>query len=101
MNQFNSAIDLVCASLRQFRARGIDVRASSAALENLRQSRPSAPAQALEPAPRVGALIDSPVQKVPVLRQNSPRDATGKQEALELLRASAMACQNCAHLAQA
>lgn len=125
MSEFQKAVELVETTLREYQARGIDLRASAAALEQLASLPPESPARVPEaeaPAPRPTARKDETVkgdslfaeQTKPAARkpgaapvvviapagaasQLAPIDGT-KAERLAAMRGPVLACTNCPHL---
>ncbi len=94
MSQSQTAIDLVYESLRNFRDRGVELRASTNALERLSQSQAAGPGPAMAPMPAIGLI--GPIGP---MVSAGPRDGAGKTEALAALREPVLVCVKCPHLA--
>jgi len=118
MSEFQKAVELVETTLREYQARGVELRASAAVLEQLASLPPeprstaSAPARAEAPAPERRPSPERPaaaptrkpsaaalVVTAPAgaASQLAPTEGT-KAGRLAAMRAPVLACTNCPHL---
>ena len=91
MNEFQTAIDHVHATLSDLREQGVELRASADALARLAETPTRSAAPAPGPAPVVETRPPSPKPAAP---------AGSKAARLDALRGPVLACMKCAHLAK-
>jgi DNA polymerase len=106
MSEFQTALDLVESTLREYQERGVELRASTAALESLANLQPVAapalqtaaekkPARPLAPERKPEPpLITAPAGPA---SQLAPADGT-KAERLAAMRGPVLVCTKCPHL---
>ena len=91
MNEFQTALDHVHATLSDLREQGVELRASADALARLAETPTRSAAPAPGPAPVVETRPPSPKPAAP---------AGSKAARLDALRGPVLACMKCAHLAK-
>ncbi len=91
MNEFQTALDHVHATLSDLREQGVELRASADALARLADTSTRSAAPAPGPAPVVETRPPSPKPAAP---------AGSKAARLDALRGPVLACMKCAHLAK-
>jgi len=87
MSDFQKAVEIVHEALHQLREHGIELRASSAAIERLAEAAATAP-----------TVPEPPARPEPVALAPPLTDSPSKAERLAEIRPGILACTKCSHL---
>ena len=96
MSDFQKAVEIVHDALRGIRENGVELRASSASLENLA----AIPPLRVEPAPVAAppTFVETPKPIAPAPPRAANTDARSNAERLAEIRGPILACTKCPHL---